>query len=88
MLDYDELEQMKPEYLRAAIVELIDEIQKDKDEIDPEILETLESWFAIGEILDNTSFLIEAQGLISFLDDWDCEDAFGTEGWRHRYGYE
>jgi hypothetical protein len=22
------------------------------------------------------------------LDDLDCDDTFGTEGWEHRYGFE
>lgn len=25
--------------------------------------------------------------IIAKLDDLDCEDAFGTEGWRREFGY-
>lgn len=26
--------------------------------------------------------------LIDWLDELDCEDYFGTEGWKHRIGWE
>lgn len=26
--------------------------------------------------------------LVQFLDELDCDDAFGTEGWRHSFGFE
>ena len=28
------------------------------------------------------------QAIINKLDDLDCEDFFGTEGWKHSFGFE
>jgi len=28
------------------------------------------------------------QEIINKLDELDCEDFFGTEGWKHVFGYE
>lgn len=28
------------------------------------------------------------QKIIYKLDDLDCEDFFGSEGWKHMFGYE
>ena len=37
---------------------------------------------------DVSALLAHIAILESFLDDWNQEDAFGTEGWRHHLGLE
>ncbi len=88
MLKYEELAKMRPEYLRADCKYILDRISADEapDEIDPDIRIAVDAWQAeMDETLDETTYLIEAQGLIQYLDDLDEEDTFGTEGWRARY---
>lgn len=49
----------------------------------------------IGKILiggqteeELTDFLQIIQQFESMLDEADCDDYFGTEGWRHRLGWD
>lgn len=39
-----------------------------------------------GEPKDTSKYLLE--GLVNLMDDLDEDDFFGTEGWRHRFGFE
>lgn len=39
-----------------------------------------------GLIESDVSFLLES--FVDILDSMDDEDAFGTEGWKHRFGIE
>lgn len=39
-----------------------------------------------GFDVDDWLFLVEC--ILDYLDEHSADDEFGTEGWRHRYGYE
>ena len=45
----------------------------------------------IGKLSDNQEypeFIKHLERLIELLDEMDCEDAFGTEGWKHAIGLD
>ena len=45
----------------------------------------------IGKLSDNqeySEFIEHIECLIELLDEMDCEDVFGTEGWKHAIGLD
>ena len=51
-----------------------------------------EFWKFLGYLQTNThsgeAFVPVIEQMISLLDEGDYEDIFGTEGWRHRFGWD
>ncbi len=43
--------------------------------------------FNINDLTEESAKLY-LQEIIYKLDELDCEDFFGTEGWKHMFGYE
>jgi 3-methyladenine DNA glycosylase AlkD len=62
------------EFLQGIIGELIDDYVDNRETID--------------ELAEDQVFNKTLQLLVSKMDELDEDDAFGTEGWRHRYGFD
>ena len=60
-----------------------------KPEVQRKILDTtlFELRFNLGNI-DNEQVEFILGALADALDELDCEDTFGTEGWKHAFGIE
>lgn len=89
MLQLEELKHLDPVYLREQLNILMMYILTDTDIPEDIQDEIAENWdFAPRRGHSDKTLVEDAESFITFLDDLDDEDAFGTEGWRHRYEFE
>lgn len=57
---------------------------------DDRIINTIRGKNLVGATTkeDVSKLLEHIDALESWLDEQDCEDTFGTEGWRHHFGLD